>query len=393
MLQTLANHNVDLKRLIENGYAVAIDGNYLIVRDIPYLDQDQSLKVGAIVTQLEFVDSVHVKQQNHQVSFSGSEPYGVNGLPIPNLGNTAHNISLSPKSADVNVQRQFSNKPNNGYLDFYDKITRYVVIISGPAIERYGVSPFTRRIYEGGDEETVFKYRDTLTSRAEIDDLSARFHGEYVAIIGLGGTGSYVLDFMAKVPVKGIIAFDGDSFHVHNAFRSPGKLDNRDLGRSKAAVYADRYAGFRNGLIFEHTFFDDDSVSKMADVTFAFVCVDSGPARAVIIDILIGLGIPFIDVGMGLNRNLGSISGTLRTTVFTSADATRVKAERLVPTHETQDDVYKANIQIAELNALNAAMAVLKYKKHIGFYADKAPFYHSLLSIADMQLQGLQHEI
>ena len=51
-------------------------------------------------------------------------------------------------------------------------------------------------------------FQDTLTSRAEITDLSAKFKDDVVAVIGLGGTGAYVLDFLVKTPVKEIRAFD-----------------------------------------------------------------------------------------------------------------------------------------------------------------------------------------
>ena len=34
------------------------------------------------------------------------------------------------------------------------------------------------------------------------------------------------------------------------------------------------------------------------------------------------------------------------------------------------DNVYARNIQVADLNALNAALAVIKFKKHFGFYCD-----------------------
>jgi hypothetical protein len=34
------------------------------------------------------------------------------------------------------------------------------------------------------------------------------------------------------------------------------------------------------------------------------------------------------------------------------------------------DDLYASNIQIAELNMLNAVLAVIRWKKHFGFYAD-----------------------
>ena len=34
------------------------------------------------------------------------------------------------------------------------------------------------------------------------------------------------------------------------------------------------------------------------------------------------------------------------------------------------DNDYSRNIQVAELNALNAALAVIKWKKFLGFYID-----------------------
>ena len=49
-----------------------------------------------------------------------------------------------------------------------------------------------------------------------------RLAGERVAIVGLGGTGSYVLDMVAKTPVRQILLFDDDESLQHNAFRSPG---------------------------------------------------------------------------------------------------------------------------------------------------------------------------
>ncbi len=385
MLQTLASHNDDIRRLIEKGYAVSYDSKYLVVRDIPYLDQQGALKKGAIVTQLEFIDQTKVKQKNHQVSFAGSAPHGLNGAPIPNMGDTAHQVRLSGVSSDVVVERQFSVKPAKGYKDFFDKIDRYVTVISGPAMARHETTPLTFNVYGDGHEDSVFKFHDTLTSRAEISDLVIPFKDEIVAIIGLGGTGGYVLDSMVKTPVKSIRAFDADGFHVHNAFRSPGRLTKSELGKSKAQVLAGRYRNFRKGLSIHTKFIDESCEKDLKGVTFAFVCVDKGSSRDAIHALLISMGIPFIDVGMGLNRKRGPISGGLRTTYFSAANAGKVSAEKLVPIHDDPDDIYKTNIQIAELNALNASLAVIAYKKTLGFYVDDEPFYNMLISLGDMR--------
>ena len=144
MLIELANHNDDIRRLLEKGYALRVDGPHLVVRDIPYLDSQQALQIGAIVTKLVFIDKVRVKQDDHQVYFAGSAPYGLNGQPIPNLAGGPTTITLS--KTDVVVQRSFSNKPKDGFANFFDKIEHYVRVISGPAIERYGANPLTFRV-------------------------------------------------------------------------------------------------------------------------------------------------------------------------------------------------------------------------------------------------------
>jgi len=38
-------------------------------------------------------------------------------------------------------------------------------------------------------------------------DLSSKFADDVVAVIGLGGTGSYIVDFLVKTPVKEIRGF------------------------------------------------------------------------------------------------------------------------------------------------------------------------------------------
>jgi molybdopterin/thiamine biosynthesis adenylyltransferase len=383
VLIELANHNDDIGRLLEKGYALRIDGAHLVVRHIPYLDSQQALQVGAIVAKLEFIDKVRVKQDDHQIYFAGSAPYGLDGQLIPNLAGGPTTIVLS--KTDVVVQRSFSNKPDGGFANFFDKIEHYVRVISGPAIALHGADPLTFRIDTEVAAGSVFKFHDTLTSRAEIGDLAAMFKDEVIAIIGLGGTGSYLLDFFVKTPVKEIRAFDGDPYHVHNAFRSPGKLDKDDLGKGKAEVYNLRYENFREGLVLHQEYVDRSSAGDFDGVTFAFVCVDKGSARAEIFDLLISMRIPFIDVGMGLNRKQGALSGTLRATYYGADDAAKVRDMQLAEMVDDPDDIYRTNIQIAELNALNACIAVIRYKQLRGFYVDDNSAYHLLMGIGNLR--------
>jgi hypothetical protein len=385
MFQTLVSHNDDIKRLVEKGYAVAFDSNYLIVRDIPYLDNNRKLQIGAIVAKLEFIDQNHVKQTDHQILFAGYVTHGLDGKPIPNLGSRGATLPLSDASKDVVVQWAFSNKPRKTgeFENFFDKIESYVGIISGPAIELHQATPYTFRAVKEVAVKNILKIHDTLTSRAEIMDLSANFNNDVVTIIGLGGTGSYVLDFLVKTPVREIRIFDLDPFHVHNAFRSPGRFEETEFGKSKADIYLSRYENFRNGITAAPKFVDISCSDEMNGVTFAFVCVDKGTSRAGIFDLLISKGIPFIDVGMGLNRKHGPINGTLRMTYYSAEDGSKVRDMKLSPLTDNEEDLYKTNIQIAELNALNACLAVIKFKQLRGFYCEELPRYNLLFEVQD----------
>lgn len=386
MIQNLAEHNKDIAHLITKGYALSLDSNYLVVRDIPYLDESGNLQTGAIVSTLVFANQSKVAIQDHQIFFCGSHPNELNGKPIRNLGGGPARLQLV--SDDLIVERSFSNKPPSGtYIDWFEKIETYVTIISGPAMNKFDVHPYTFRLVDE-ISDSVFNFRDTLTSKAEIGDLNSCFEADTVAIIGLGGTGSYLLDFLVKTPVKEIRGFDLDFYHVHNAFRSPGKLDQKELDKKKAEVYQGRYEGFREKVTIFPKYITSESEEDLEGVTFAFICVDSGSSRSLIIDLLMRLEIPFIDVGMGLDRGMGSISGTIRTTYFSKESSQEVLNKKLVPLTDIPDDVYRNNIQISELNSLNASLAVIKYKQIRGFYVDDNSYYHTLFNIDGMNCVG-----
>jgi len=386
--------NPDFDRLVDKGYALAFDSNYLIVRDIPYLNASGELQYGAFLAVLKYHDNSDVAyQDDHQVYFAGSSPCQLDGNPIPLLGDRPATVPLSDACKDVVVQRRFSNKikGTNGYADFFEKIEHYVGLICGPAMEKYPrVTPYTFREVQLSAPDEIFKFHDTLTSRAKITDLSAKLRNEIVAVIGLGGSGAYLLDFLVKTPVKEIRGFDLDHFHVHNTYRSPGRLNENELGKTKAEVYAGRYENFRHGLVLKSKLIDEHCAEDFDDVTFAFVCVDSGESRAAIIKLLTAKGIAFIDVGMGLLRQNGEhgnpLNGLVRTTYFPADRIQKVIAKEVVPLTDPEDRLYRDAIQTSELNALNASLAVIRYKQLRGFYTQEDSKYHLTFGIDDLSL-------
>lgn len=388
MFRKLVSRNDDIERLVRKGYAAAYDSGYLVIRDIPYLDQEGKLRIGAIVTKLEFIDQDKVVQQDHQILFAGGVPHQLDKSPIANLGGGPHQLALSERCKDVVVERSFSNKPKESgkFADFFEKIESYVNIISGPAMVLHDVTPYTFKANFESTDKGIFKFQDSLTSRAEITDLSAKFDNDVIAVFGLGGSGGYALDFLVKTPVKEIRAFDLDYFHVHNAFRSPGKLDPDELGKSKAHVYEKRYENFRHGLRILPKYITADCVEDLEGVTFAFVCVDKGSSRAGIFDLLIEKRIPFIDVGMGLSKKTDGLGGMLRATYYPTNKAAAMKRLNLAELQDTPEGIYGTNIQIAELNALNASLAIMLFKKLRGFYSSEEAILHMLFNVSDMKI-------
>ena len=313
---------------------------------------------------------------NHQMYWSGSAPHYADGVAIPKLGNGEVSLPIG----DATYVRHLSNKPPEGFATYSLMVEHYVSLISGPAEQKFGVSSLTGATYDVPPDTSPFKVRDTFSARAEIADLNERVADDQVAIIGLGGTGAFVLDFIVKTPVATVDAYDFDTFKVHNGFRLPGEVPMDQFGHLKTEVLRRKYEPFRHRLTFHKKRVGAGDEAFFAGTNFAFVCIDDGEARAEICEMLTRLGIDFIDVGMGVEKEEGSLDGLIRTTLFTQATA--AKAIREVPLdRRTEDGAYRTFVQIAELNALNAAIAVMRYKQLRGFYTDEAGYRNSLVSI------------
>jgi len=93
-------------------------------------------------------------------------------------------------------------------------------------------------------------------------------------------------------------------------------------------------------------------------------------------------GISFIDVGMGIELIDGQLQGIVRTTASTPEQRNHVhEKKRIGLTGGDADGIYSKNIQISELNGLNAMFAVVRWKKLLGFYRDLEKEHFSAYTI------------
>jgi len=249
--------------------------------------------------------------------------------------------------------------------------------IRGEPPDREQAKAALRRAVELG-----INYLDTASSRAEIGVVSAKLELRSVAIVGVGGTGSYVLDLVAKTRVREIHLFDGDLFSQHNAFRSPGAPAVEELRarRLKVDYFKEKYSRMHRGIIPHPYYLDASRAEELRGIDFVFLCLDGGSSRQVLLEKLEEFGTSFIDVGMGVDQTDGSLGGILRVTTSSREKRDHVRA-RVPGAAADGDDAYARNIQISDLNALNAALAVVKWKKLRGFYRDLGQEHHATYTI------------
>ncbi len=387
MSQRPISRSRDLKRLRDEGYDLEIRSGYLLVKDVPYVNSRREVKRGILVSTLTMAADVTLTPDNHVAYFVGDHPCRADGKEINQIKNPSGGKVLAQ---DLVVNHTFSAKPHDPYPDYYAKMTTYVAILSGYAqLIEPGVTAKTFRPVEAGagEEETVFNYIDTASSRAEITSVREKLAAVIkIAIVGLGGTGAYVLDLVAKTPVQEIHLFDGNRFLQHNAFRSPGAPSIEELKAQpwKVAYFRDIYAKMRNGIVAHEVYVGPENVDELRDKNFVFLCLE-GPAKKLIVEKLEAFGVPFVDVGMGVYLTEGSLGGILRVTASTPAKRDHVRS-RISFSDDADRNEYEVNIQIADLNALNAALAVIKWKKLFGFYQDLDHEHHSTYTIGGNML-------
>ena len=372
MSHPLIDRSEDLRRLRDDGYNLSIVGANLVVRDIPYVNERREVRHdGVLISTLNLSgEIVNTPRDDHTMRFAGDYPCSHDGQRIDAINAGSEVVRYSET---LSAQHRFSSKPRLGYYESYcEKVRTYAAILSGPAcVIDKGATAQTRRVVEPEEgDDSPFQYLDTASGRAEISIITQKLAAERVAIVGVGGTGSYVLDFLAKTPIKEIHLFDGDTFASHNAFRAPGAASIDDLHKQQHKV--DYLVGIYSKMhkrIVPHGAVDASNVELLRWMSTTFLCIDAGSGKKFIVDKLEEFGAAFIDTGMGLYAKDEKLGGILRVT--TSEPANRAVARARMSFAATDEpNEYDKNIQVAELNALNGALAVIRWKKLRGFYFD-----------------------
>ncbi len=304
--------------------------------------------------------------------------YHADGTPIENYidgdGKTWSNISIHKGSQGNPAEDETAS----------DLIHRYAKQIIG-AVSAAGYSETASLARRG-----PFKIPNTFEARAAIGPVQDRIREQCIAIIGLGGTGAYILDLVSKTPVKEIHLLDSDEVDWHNFMRAPGAPTNKEIKTfrkrclSKVNYYYSKYESLREG-IHPHAIRVDSS-SMFCEflakhpIDYAFVCIDQLPdgdssRQDAVYRALSDAEVPFIDSGVSISLEDHAVRGAVTTSAY---DAGSMDWKDAIPNARVEGDVpgYR-NVQLPEVNALAATLAVMEWRRRTGQYvSESASFFH-----------------
>jgi hypothetical protein len=310
MSRQLVSRSPDLKRLEDEGYDLSIRENHLLVK-VPYANAQREVTLGILASELTLSGDITAPPNTHVVYFIGAT---VGDIPCDNHGQELQVLINERRSFDLGeglvASCSFSHKPNPTYPDYYDKMSTYSDMIVGyaQAIDANATAKTFPPI-PMDEEESVFRYLDTATSRARIG-----------------------------VELR----------------EAPRKVDYLQV----------KYDAMHRHVVAHAEHVDHTNIAELRDADFVFLSMDTGPAKKFIIQKLLEFEVSFIDVGMGIDQRGSSLGGLVRTTIGTPDIMSQLSFA------DEDDDEYEQNIQIADLNMLNAALAVIRWKKLFGFYSD-----------------------
>ena len=372
MSQELICHNPELQRLQSEGFEIEVRGGLLIVHHIPYLNCKTEMLSGTLAMALNTSGNTVVRPHDHTAYWVGQQPCNSDGSIIPSLVNGPQRNNLG---SELISDYYLSCYPDStsGYKNYYDKVVVYFNTISAAA-QNYDKHKFLQlkgsgKVYSTG---SVWRYDDTNASRAGIIGINERMLGYKVAIIGLGGTGGYLLDYLAKTEVAEIHLYDEDVFNTHNAFRAPGAPSIEQLNSQpfKVDYFSEVYGRMHTGIVPHRIRITKDNISELDDKDMVFICIDSPSVRNFISSYLADHNQSFIDSGMGLECSNDRLSGLVRVTEGFYGHYDHLKDAYGESVTNGEEDMYKSNIQIAELNSLAAVLSIIQWKKMLGVYND-----------------------
>ena len=157
--------------------------------------------------------------------------------------------------------------------------------------------------------DTIARYaRQTVLGEIG-EDGQARLSGSTVLVVGAGGLGSPVLQYLAGAGVGHIRIVDPDNVELHNLHRQPLFVEG-DVGKPKARAAAHRLACLNRGIQFEpinRPLNPGNVQSMLAGAAVALDCADNFAVSYTMSDACRNQDVPLISASaLGLSGYVGA---------------------------------------------------------------------------------------
>lgn len=133
----------------------------------------------------------------------------------------------------------------------------------------------------------------------------------HIAIVGVGGTGSFAVEELARLGVGRLTLIDDEVIERTNLNRVVGSTI-RDVGRPKVDVLAEVAGRARSDVKVTNvrgSILHETVARRLIDCDAIFCCTDSHGSRAVINQIACQYLVPLIDIGIRIDAVDGSVTG------------------------------------------------------------------------------------
>ena len=335
------------------GWTVEVGENRISVREVPYRKKDGEAGTCQVLVETQDDGLTMTAPENGSGAMHAAVLIGVSeGRAYQATGEPVGNVVWTDNTSRCVI----SIKRDEGeYVNAWHALFVYTATVAGEV-----------GLKERDQVERIFKFEIDGEDSREMRAWRNRARGQRVAIVGLGGVGLWILDLMSKTYVNEIRIWDGDVIEGRNLLRAPGWASQDAIGENKAQYFGEHYQQMRKGITIHAEYWQaNDHADAFQDLDFVFVAIDKEETRTALCEKLVEAKIPFIDVGMGIELKQGQVRGSCQV-FFTGEDPERWRIG--IPTVEGAGEKDYYDLQLADMGALNAALAVGTWRRHIGQY-------------------------
>ena len=282
------------------------------------------------------------------------------GLVYDRNGNQIGNVTKSNQAdrCTISIKRDAGE-----YKDAWEALKTYISEIYGGF----------RTDTQAGTQQPMRPYTFPIAGEKtckEVEWLDL-VRGDRIAVAGLGGVGSWIADIMTKSDVSELHAWDDDLIEDKNILRMPGAVHPKWIGKSKARWFEDTYRQIHPKVYgHEEKVYAGNFEEFLSGINFGFVAVDNDEGLEAACDALAGANIPFVNVGLSIDRRQGQVTVSVR---LITAYPHNESWQSAVPRVDRSGQEVYGGLELPDISAMAVGLAVQSWRKIRGQLAQKEP--------------------